>query len=621
MNHALTLASGQEVKLSGRHGTIKHIDNDVVFIKFGDKSYQHFAPHEIYQAANEGHFHMVEKPIDIRCIVEMTEKQKRECERRSAYCDAFLAFKDEHPTEGLSEDLINSVYEEIQETHARKPAVKTVYGWYKLWLSDGRDMALQVVHGNSRDERMPPEVKELMAQTLTLHYLKPSRPTINFAYRQFSLAFEAKGRSFSGFTMPSKSTFSRFIKRLPKYEVELKRYGKRHADRENRIAAKTFNVTMPLEVAECDAAEFNIGLLNGDGTYAGKVLILAIVDVATRACLGYTVQVSEKPAESAALVIHSLTHSMRVKQDPMRYPMAGIAVTYIFDNGPGFRAEMTRKFMNNIGSELTYCRSRRPEEKPHAERMFGTWRTKFFGKLPGYLGKRQKEIIQESTLRQAAKLTVTEFMELFETYVQDEYHHTPNKGINNYTPFQKWQKLARIDEVMTMSDLDDRLKIRGNAKSLTCTSSHGISHRGQRFQSTELKKAFANIVRNSGKSSSKVSVMIDDYDASAITVALPDGQLIEVPNVSGIDRDISFTQASSHMRKVTEKDYPESQTVQKARNKIKRKRANGTLVQSDSLVRDDELSQDTQTEMETDIEQSTTITDEERDTSTGFGLE
>ena len=64
MNQSLALATGQDIKLSGRHGTIKHIDNDVVFIKFGDKSYRHFATYQIQEAANEGIFHIVEKHMD-----------------------------------------------------------------------------------------------------------------------------------------------------------------------------------------------------------------------------------------------------------------------------------------------------------------------------------------------------------------------------------------------------------------------------------------------------------------------------------------------------------------------------------------------------------------------------
>jgi len=619
MNQALSLTKGQDIKLSGRHGTIKHIDNDVIFIKFGDKSYSHFATYQIQEAANEGIFHIVEKPIDIRCVVDVSEEEQLECDRRSAFCNAFLAFKEAHPTKGLSEALIDRVFAEIKQDHPKKPSKKTVYAWYKLWLSDGQDMALQVVHKNKQDQRMHDDVKILMGKIVRRYYLKKSRPTMISAYGHFTRAFKKRKSDFSGIDVPCRSTFERFIKRLSKYDVDCARYGKKHADKENRSASEVYAVTTPLELVQCDGAEFNIGLNNEDGTFAGKVGIFAVLDTATRSCLGYTVQVSKKPKESAAVIIHSLGHSMRTKKDPMKYPMGGIGMTYVFDNGPGYRAEMTRKFMHAIGSDVTYCRSRRAEEKAHVERIFGTWRVKFFSKLPGYLGKRKKEIIPEETIRQAATLTVAEFMELFETYIQDEYHHTPNRGINNWTPFEMWKEHARVDEIMTLTDFDDRLKLRGNAKRLTCTSTHGITHRGQRFQCDELKTAANHIIKNSGDQSIPMDVLIDDYDASAITVVLSDQHIIEVPNVASVARDVSFNELKSHMRKVNQDELPEPLTMQEAKNRIKRKRANGTLVKQDTLIIDDEITTNPTPKMENDFADYTTITDEDRATTTGFG--
>ncbi|WP_426359385.1 hypothetical protein ACPUVO_03830 [Pseudocolwellia sp. HL-MZ19] len=479
-------------------------------------------------------------------------------------------------------------------------------------------MGLQVVHVSDQDQRMHDDVKLLVSKIVKQYYLKRSRPTISMAYGYFTRAFIARKRDFDGIDVPSKSTFERYIKRLSKYEVNCARYGKKHADKENRAATDAYAVTTPLELVQCDGAEFNIGLLNEDGTYAGKVGIFAVMDTVTRSCLGYTVQVSTKPKESAAVVIHSLGHSMRIKKDPMKYPMGGIGMTYVFDNGPGYRAEMTRKFMHAVGSDVTYCRSRRADEKPHVERMFGTWRTKFFERLPGYLGKRKKEIIPEETIKQAATLTIAEFMELFEAYVQDEYHHTPNRGMKNWTPFDMWQAHAHADEVITLSDMDDRLKLRGNAKTLQFTASHGTAHRGQRFQSEELKTAVNHIVKNFDDKSIPMNVLIDDFDASAISVVLSEQCIIEVPNVAKTPKDVSFSELDSHMRKVNQDELPVPLTVQKAKNRVQKKHTNGTFVEQDTLIKEDDTNNPTPT-METDFEQYTTITNEQRNTTAGFG--
>ena len=46
--------------------------------------------------------------------------------------------------------------------------------------------------------------------------------------------------------------------------------------------------------------------------------------------------------ESAAAVIHSLAHSMRLKLDPSKHPISGTGLCYVFDNGASFRAEMMK---------------------------------------------------------------------------------------------------------------------------------------------------------------------------------------------------------------------------------------------------------------------------------------
>jgi hypothetical protein len=622
MNQLLHLNIGQTLKLSGRHGTIKFVDNDHILVGYADKTSTVFKSYELIQAINEHIITIIDKPMEIRCVGVISDEDQAECDRRSAYCEAFFDFKKANPTKGLNQDLIDEVYEEISETHAIKSSISRLYAWYKLWLADGKDMALQVVkdEGAIQDMRLSDDVLEFMDNMISRHYMTDSQPTMRTAYKKFTAAFSRKKRDFNGIDVPCRSSFERRIKRWPKYEKDLARYGKKHADRENSEASQTYNVTNVLDLVECDGVEINMGLLNEDGSYAGKVGIIAAVDVKTRACIGYSVVIGQKPKESAAAVIHCLSHSMRLKPDPKASPMSGIGLNYVFDNGPGFRALMTKKYMNAIGSDVTYCRSGAPKEKPHVERMFGSWRTLFFkGKL-GYLGKRKQEVIPEKTIKQAARLTVTQFMVMFEDYIQRVYHHTPNRLMNNFSPFQMWEKHARMDEVITLSDLDDRTKIRGNAKTLHCAINSGISHRGERFSSHELLVAVKSMMNGSDAKSHPVDVLIDDFDASGITAVI--GQkMIDVPNVKDVPRNTSFGYLKSLKNKVDESKLPESLTPRQATNIIKKKRANGTLVEQDTLIMGDEIKKDITKNMEKDFAENTsTITEKERQSTNGFGI-
>lgn len=621
MNSGLLLEVGLDLKVSGCHGTILYVDNERVLIGYKSKPDDLYKPYELLQAINEKLITVIDKPYEMRCVVHLKDDEQHECDRRTAYCEKFFEFKTLNPTDGLTQELVDEVYEEIKEDHPVKTSVKTVYKWYKRWLEDGKDMALQVVKSeySQTEWRFPDSVLEFMDKMISRYYMQLGEPTMAYAHDMFTKAFKRKGKMFKGYDIPSLSTFERRINSWPKYERDLARYGKKFADRENREASKTYNVQNVLDLIECDGLEVNMGLLKEDGTYAGKIGIIAAMDVKTRTCLGYTVVVGEKPKESAAAVIHCLSHSMRIKADPAKYPAGGIGLTYVFDNGPGFRAAMTKKFMNAIGSDVTYCRSGMPEEKPHVERMFDTWRSKFFKGKKGYLHKRDKKKVSDTTIRKAAAITVAEFMVMFEDYIETEYNNTPNRMMNNWTPNEMWAEHARIDEVITLADFGDRTKLRGNAKTLRCNRNHGIPHRGQRFNCDALMKEVNFILGGSEDISYPVDVLIDDFDASAITAVF--GQrMIEVPNVKNVPRDTSFSYLKSFERTIDKSKLPKHLTPRQAGNIVKKRRANGTLIEQDTLIIDEEITNNTTKDMEKDIADNTTnITDEERKSTTGFG--
>jgi len=622
MNKAMLLKPGVDLKVSGRHGTIIYVDNERVLVGYADKSSDLFKPMELLQAINDQLINIIDKPTEIRCVINISDEDQAECDRREAYCREFFQFKQENPTKGLPQSLVDEVYEAIKEEHPIKPSVKRVYAWNKLWIADGKDMVLQVVKQEKSETewRIPDVVLEFMDKMIKRYYMKDSLPTMVSAYDKFIMAFSRKKKEFKGYDVPSQSTFERRINTWPKYEMDFARYGKKHADRENREASGTYNVQNVLDLVECDGLEVNLGLLNEDGTYAGKILIIAAQDIKTRACIGYTVIIGKQPKESAAAVVHCLSHSMRLKPDPNKYSTSGIALNYVLDNGPGFRSVMTKKFLNAIGSDITYCRSGSPEEKPHVEAMFKSWRNRFFRGKPGYLHKRDQTKVQDKTIKQAAKLTVSQFMIMFEDYIQREYNNTPNRMINNWSPNEMWAEHARVDEIITLADFDDRTKLRGNVKTLRCNRNQGIPHRGQRFCSTELLREANRLLGGSKAISIEMDVMIDDFDASAITAVI-DKRMIEVPNVNNIPRDTGFSYLKSYERTVDKSKLPKHLSPRQAANIIKKHRANGTLIEQDTLIIDGEITNNTTEKMEKDIANNiNNITDEERSATNGFSL-
>ena len=577
----------QEVELSGRNGVVRFTKGNTVFVEFGNEKFHQFKRQQLIEAANNHELKFIDKAAELKCFVTLTDKQKKEAERRSAYCEAFDNVTNYSAGEEARSKL-SEVYESIKSNHPKRPSLKTVGTWLRKWRSHNKDINLQVVSSKAGKHRLSFEIEALFKSVINKHYLKTNRPTKALAYAELKIAYKNNRMKYLGENLPCIRTFERYIEcSIPKYEHDLKRFGKRHAQMENRVAAEKYNVLQPLELVEMDGAVFNIGLLNDDGSYAGKVTIFAIIDVFTRCILGYTVQVG-KTGETAAAVIHTLSHSMRSKKDPARYPMGGIAMNYCFDNGPGFQAQMTKKFLNNIEAEYTYCRSRRATEKPFIERFWGTARTKFFTGCSGYLGKRKHEIIPEKTVKQAAKLTVNQFMVMWEHYVQNVYHHTQHSQIKNWTPYEMWKEHTVPEEIILMADHDDRLKLRGIEAQLTCYINNGVGHRGQRFHSAELAALVRQEVKNTNSKQIKLDVLIDYYDASALTVLSSSGDAFNVPNVDKtVALDTGFAELKALVKKRNKDLDPENISATKAKNKVNKGYRRGTFVQGDTLMNEE----------------------------------
>ena len=84
-------------------------------------------------------------------------------------------------------------------------------------------------------------------------------------------------------------------------------------------------------------------------------------------------------------------------------------------------------------------------------------------------------------------------------------------------------------------------------------------------------------------------MLIDDFDASAVTAVLPDGTMLELVNVKGADkfRDVSFSTIKSQLKEASRKDTEEPLTAQKTRNIIAKKRKNGDPVPQEYLTAED----------------------------------
>ncbi|WP_077339110.1 DDE-type integrase/transposase/recombinase [Pseudocolwellia agarivorans] len=579
------LSTHQRVNTPTMSGSIKYFDEKVVFLEFDNGKHHHLKTGEFISSLNSNKYTLVENAISLKYF-PLDEEQQKVAEFRLAYCEAL----DKLPNpcvEIYANEVIDNVYEKINDKHPKKPAFKTCDKWRRQWISDGRDIAPQVYsHHGARDQRMSPEVQDFVYRLACRHYLLRSQPPVSEFIDIVGRKFKAKRNEFYPETCPTEGKIRRFLKRLPKHIVDEKRHGKAYAKLENRSVLSSIETTFVLERVECDGLSPNLGLLNDDGSYAGKVSLFFVIDCFTRCILGYTVQLDK--GESSAAVVHSLSHSVRIQNKPSGQGIGGIGLTYVLDNGPGYRAEATKRFLSALGAEIKFCASRTPQEKPYVEAFNKKIRAELLTKIKGYVPKKRKEDITAENLKSMARTTVTEFLVRLEHYIYEVYHKKPLMALKRQTPLEVWNENIQFADHITLEDMDDRLLLRGREKRLTPSLKAGIQHRGQQFHSSKFKSFLGGYIDQMGKAK-KITVLIDDFDASAVTAILPDGTMLELLNSKGSDKfkDVSFSTLKSQLKEETRPDTEDPLTAQKAHNIINRKRRNGEPVPQEYLTPED----------------------------------
>jgi len=589
-----SLSTGQRVKTPSVSGSIKYFDDKVVFLEFDNGKFQHIKTGEFISNVNASTYTLVENAVSLKYF-PLDKDQQKIAEFRLAYCEALDKLS--HPcVEIYANEVIDDVYEKIKDQHPKKPKFKTCDAWRRQWLADGRDIAPQVYnYQGPREQRMSPEVQDFLFKLANRHYLLRSQPPVSEFIKIVEKKFKAKRNEFYPEKCPTEGKIRRFLKKIPKHIVDEKRFGKAYANLENRSVLSSIETTFILERIECDGLSPSLGLLNDDGSYAGKVSLFFVLDCFSRCILGYTVQLDK--GESSAAVVHSLSHSVRVNNKPIGQRIGGIGLKYVLDNGPGYRAEATKRFLGSLGAEIKFCASRKPQEKPYIEAFNKKIRAELLSKIKGYVPKKRREDVTDENLKSMAKTTVSEFLVRLEHYIYEVYHKKTLTALKRQTPLEVWNEHIQNADQITLEDMDDRLLLRGREKKLTPSLKAGIQHREQQFHSSKFREFLRGHIDQKGKTK-KITVLIDDFDASAVTAVLPDGTMLELPNHKGAEKfkDVSFSTLKSQLKSEYRPDTAEPLSAQKARNLINRKRKNGEPVPQEFLTPkdfdDEEFSED-----------------------------
>src|SRR5262249_12442762 len=156
--------------------------------------------------------------------------------------------------------------------------------------------------------------------------------------------------------------FRRWIRKLDRFEVALKRHGEAVARKLHGFSGALSRTTRPLEIVEVDHTPIDLQLISEvTGIPCGRAWLTLLVDVNTRAIVGLDVSFAPPSYVSVA---KALAHAIKVKPNykgtKNDWPCHGRIEKLRVDNGPEFHSVAFENGCAALGIIIEYTPPRKP---------------------------------------------------------------------------------------------------------------------------------------------------------------------------------------------------------------------------------------------------------------------
>src|SRR5260370_37314193 len=197
-----------------------------------------------------------------------------------------------------------------------------------------------------------------------------------------------------------------------------------------------------------------------------RVWLLAIIDVCTRAVLGYhlvlgreysrydvikTIEKALEPHRERAFGIPGLTYGAQDGFPSQRLPeLAYVTWEWMkLDNAKANLAVDTLAALCEfVGCSVDAGPHYSPDDRPYIERFFGTVQSRLSSRLPGFTGSHPREVrwaLADTKGNLSLYVALNELEELID-YSIASYHGTPHAGLHSVTPLEAMTYFVRTQQ-------------------------------------------------------------------------------------------------------------------------------------------------------------------------------
>ncbi len=402
----------------------------------------------------------------------------------------------------------------------------SLYRWIKSYNESNGDFrslvpSYQACGGKDR-ARISPIIMNFISESIKSAYLKQTRITIkDLRSIVMEKIYDHNQYSNDNLICPPLSSFSRYVNKIPEYELVAGRVGKRIAERLFNPVGDGVKVTYPMERVEIDHTPVDVIIVDEMGEVIGRPYFVMAIDKLTRYPLGFSIGMSNGVGwtEVMECIRHILTHKSFVKE---AYPFIlndwnafGLPKTIVIDNGLEFKNKAMIDASYQIGFELQFCPPKVPQWKGSIERFFRSANTGLFHTLPGTTRSNPQKLGDENPV-ELAELNFSTFLALIYKWIIDVYSQDLNKGAGGI-PHKLWQIATEEFPICLPNSASEIAVLMGKVEYRQITR-RGIVHQNLHYNSDELYKFFLKFNKENNGSQQSFKIKYNPLNIGQIYV-------------------------------------------------------------------------------------------------------
>ncbi|GAK85053.1 transposase [Vibrio ponticus] len=448
-------------------------------------------------------------------------------------------------TEKNLDPLLNAVE---QELNLSPPSWRTLADWQKAYFESGRTwLSLVPKHSQKGNRNSLTDSQSFVDEAIEKKYLTRERLSVAETYRYYKSRVIKANQEIVGskIKMLQERAFYNRVNRLPAYDVAVKRYGKRYADRKFRSVGQQISATKPMEYVEIDHTPIPVILIDDElDIPLGRPYLTMLYDRFSKCIVGLSVNFREPSFDSVRkALLNTLLNKNWVKDKypsiKKEWPCCGKIDHLVVDNGAEFWSKSLEDSLKPLVSDIQYSQAAKPWRKSGIEKLFDQLNKGLTNSLPGKTFTNPVQL-EDYDPKKESVIRVSVFLELLHKWVIDYYHMSPDAR-NRAIPYHKWYESSWLPNTYEGEE-EVQLKIELGLLRHRTIGIAGIRLHNLHYQSDELieYRKYSSV-----KSEEKlfVKTKTDPSDISAIYVYLDSEQrYIKVPAVdySGYTKGLSL---------------------------------------------------------------------------------